>query len=270
MTKGDKAMVQTVKNKIIADATAGERELSVRRLFIVFSAQARKSYRYSATKVAGSEGNTLLARPENEIVTVDCASLADALVELLNETFPSETASREGVNNGGDGFATQQGSRCFDTAIVGNIRKPKESWAMTSRCVFRDHFFVETGSQTRWYLDPCMFTTYSTKNEVMSWKFENGGGPFNSFVKRVAGDPTQVLIRTPLDDPSPKPAGFTSGNVVFSAADFKSDELSALNGKRLNPSWSDSKYETNAAAALAKINKLLREKAGINTACKFP
>ena len=259
----------TVQESILQNARAGERELSVRRLFIVFSAHAHRNYQYSATKIAGNEGHTLLSRPDNEIVTVDCASLADALVELLNIAIGDGTAKRAKVSHGG-GFATAARSRCFDVAVQGNIRMPGQTWGETGRCVFSEHYFVETGADTRWYLDPCMFTSYSTTAEVMSWKLYSGGGPFSSCVKRVDGDPSQVLLRVPPADTAPKPTGFESGLVNFKASDFKSDALLALRGHRENPQWSESKFKTHRDAAMATINKLLRERAGVNADWSVP
>jgi len=253
----------TVQEKVLADTRAGGRELSVRRLFVVFAAHARLTYKYSASKIKGSEGNTLLARPENEIVTVDCASLADAFVELLNGALGEGSAKGAYVGHA-DGFATAEGSRCFDPAVLGNIRRPGEGWGDMGRCVFSKHYFVETGSDTRWYLDPCMFTSYSNTAEVMSWKFIGGGGCFRNSIKRVLGDPALVLVRVPAADTAPKPVGFESGLVLFKASDFKSDALLATQGMNANPQWSESKYSTHRDAALVTINKLMRNRAGVN------
>ena len=263
-------MSKTVKENILAQCTAGGHALSARRLFILFAAHARTSYQYSAVKLKGSEGNTLLARPKDEIVTVDCAALADAFVDLVNGCIEGENAARVMVKHGGEGFATQASSRCFDTNIGGNIRKPAETWAATGRCVFMEHYFVETGSDTRMLYDPCMFTTYSNKDEVMSWKFQSGGATFSSIVKRVIGDPSLLLVRVPPDDPSPKPRGFESGMILFKASDLKKDEHSALWGRRENKSWSDAQFETNKNAALVSINKLLKDRAGVTTGWQFP
>ena len=259
-------MPKTVKEKVIADTIAGDHALSARRLFIVFSALARRNYRYSATKIKGNEGNTLLDRPEDEIVTVDCASLADAFVLLLNEVLEDENAERVEVFHAMT-FATKEGSRCFDTNIVGNVRMPGGRWSDTSRCVFKYHYFVASGTQTRMYFDPCMFTTYSTMDEVMSWKLEEGGGKFNNIIRRVQSDPTRVLIRVPPSYTGTMPPGFNSGLIIFKKSDFKKDEYTALWGKRVRPSnWSVDKYESKAQAALSRVNKLLREKAGVSAA----
>ena len=164
----------------------------------------------------------------------------------------------------------QHTNRPFDVAVQGNIRMPGQTWGETGRCVFSEHYFVETGADTRWYLDPCMFTSYSTTAEVMSWKLYSGGGPFSSCVKRVDGDATQVLLRVPPADTAPKPNGFESGLVNFKSADFKSDALLALRGHRENPQWSESKFKTHRDTAMATINKLLRERAGVNAEWSVP
>ncbi len=255
----------TVKEKIIADATAGGKELNARRLFIVFSAIARKNYKYSATKIKGNEGNTLLARPDSEVVTVDCASLADALVLLLNDLLDDSSAELVNVFSG-MGFATQQSSRCFDTRVTGNIRTPSGQWGDTSRCVFNQHYFVASGRETRMLFDPCMFTTYSSMEEVKSWTFVDGGGKFNSIIKTVTGDQNTVLIRLPPNYTGQKPIGFESGFIIFNKNDFSKDEFKALQGARNNPQWTREKYNTKAEGALAKVNKLLNEKAGITGA----
>jgi hypothetical protein len=251
----------TVREKVIADASRGEKQLSARRLFVTFCAHARRSYKYSATKIKGNEGSTLLARPEAEIVTVDCASLADAFVELLNESFQNERATRVEVGHG-NGFATPAGSRCFDTEVLGNIRKPAEGWGETKRCVFSKHYFVESGSQTRTFYDPCMFTTYSTLDEPKSWLFETG---LMDMVKRVQGKPTVLLIRLPTTYQKPMPKGFASGFIEFQTSDMTKDEYAALWGRKSMPrGWNDAKYDRNKAAAVDKVNKLLRERAGVN------
>ena len=253
----------TVAESVLASAGAGGHELSVRRLFLAFSGHARKTYQYSATKVKGSEGNTLLARDMNEIVTVDCASLADALVELLNTAMGDNTAKSKGVGHG-SGFATAAGSRCFDTAVTGNVREPGKDWGFTARCIFSTHFFVKTGTETRWFLDPCMFTSYSKVAEVMSWTLSDGAGCFYRAVKRVNEDPTLVLLGVPPADTAPKPKGFNIGYVVFKASDFNKDALLATRGKALNPQWNESTYNTHRDTALATINRLLRDRAGVN------
>jgi len=256
-------MPQTVEEKVLADAGAGGHALTARRLFIVFCALAFRNYQYSATKVVGSEGSTLLARPEDEIVTVDCASLADAFVELVNKTIPTEKAERVDVVTG-DGFATRKGGRCFDARVVGNVRMPGGTWAETGRCVFREHYFVVSGSGERMHYDPCMFTTYGTKAEVMDWKFESGGGAFNSIVKKIVGDPTRLLLRLPPNYTGAKPPGFNSGMIIFKTSDFKKNEYAALAGRRLKPAkWSDDDYAGHAADAMSRINTLLRDKAGV-------
>ena len=257
----------TVRERINADVTEGGNAVSIRRLFMRFSLLARKNYQYNATAIPGSGANTLLGRPENEIVTVDCAALAGALVILINEHFP-DGAKMVSVSHG-DGFATQAGSRCFDAAIVGNVRKPAESWAATSRCVFNSHFFVETGTETRWYLDPCMFTTYAAMDEVKSWKFIGSGGGFSSIVKRVMEDPSLILVRTP-GPPVPPAPGFNSGFIVFTTDDFTPEECNAMKGRLANPGWSAEHYKARSEAALATINKRLKDRAGIKAPWKFP
>jgi hypothetical protein len=259
----------TVRERVIAATTEGGHELSARRLFILFCAHARKSYKYNAVALKESGGHTLLDRPENEIVTVDCAALALAFSDLLNDLLKDENAEVKEVGYA-DNFATQQGSRCFDSTIVGNIRKPTESWSATSRCVFKNHFFVETGSQTRMYYDPCMFTTYSTMDDVMTWKFQHSGGRFLNMVMRVIGSPEHLLIRVPHDHFADKPPGFNIRHILFKTSDMKKNELSTLWGRRNKPAgWSDSKFATNEGAALTRINKLLREQAGVNTPWAF-
>ena len=181
-------MTQNVKEKLVAECTAGGHALESRRLFILFCAHARINYRYSAVKLKGSEGNTLLGRPKDEIVTVDCAAVAD----------------------------------------------------------------------------------YSNIDEVMSWKLVPGGGQFGNIVRRVTGDPNILLVRVPPNDPSPAPPGFNGGFIHFKSSDLRKDQLSALGGQRENPSWSDSKFESNRDAALVSINKLLKERAGITAAWSFP
>lgn len=252
----------TVKESVLTLTLADGKAMSLRRLFAVFSAQARKSYRYSATKLAGNEGNTLLARPADEIVTVDCASLADAFVELVNDATESKGAERVSVS-WAHGFATAANSRCFDPSVVGNIREPGRDWADTGRSVFNEHYFVKTPNDTWWYFDPCMFTTYSQPDEAISWRFDSGGGWFSSSVKFIVGDNSKVLLRVPPADAAPKPRGFNSGFVIFASKDFKSDEFAALKGKLANPGWSDSKYQGQRDAALARMNKLLQDKAGV-------
>ncbi len=252
-------MTKSAEQWIIDEATRGAHSLNARRLFICFSAHARKSYQYSAVKVKGSEGNTLLARPQNEIVTVDCASLADALVELLNKHLDGENAERKHVTHG-MGFATKAKSRCFDTRVVGNIRKPGETYADTSRCVFNMHYFVQSGQDTRMFFDPCMFTTYSTMDEVKDWTFTDGGGPFNRKIKMINGKPDTLLVRVP-DGAGAKPVGFTGGWIRFGTRTFSRDELKSLNGKR-SAGLSDAKYATKSNSAKTKINTLLQS-AGI-------
>ena len=246
--------MSTVRETVIADARRGARELTARRLFITFSAHARKSYIYAATKIAGNEGNTLLDRPEEEIVTVDCASLADAFIELLNDNFEDENAERVKVSHG-HGFATPAGSRCFDTEVVGNIRKAGETWAMTKRCVFNDHYFVASGNQTRMYFDPCMFTTYSRKEEAISWRFETG---LLNMVKRIEGNPSILLVRLPTTYAGAMPKGFNSGFIAFRTSDLKKDEYGALWGRGNIPKgWNDTKYQSKKGAAVSRVNKLL-------------
>lgn len=252
-------MTKTAEEWIVDEATSGARELNARRLFICFSAHARKSYQYSAVKVKGSEGNTLLARPQNEIVTVDCASVADALVELLNKQLEGENAERKHVSHG-MGFATKAHSRCFDTRVVGNIRKPGKSYADTSRCVFNMHFFVQSGSDTRMFFDPCMFTTYSTMDEVKDWAFTDGGGPFNRKIKMVVGKPEILLVRI-RDGVGEKPVGFTGGWLQYGTGSFTRDELKSLNGRRLS-GLSEAKFTSKSGSAKTKINTLLQS-AGI-------
>jgi len=261
-------MTRTVRESVISVATHGAKALTLSRIFIAFAAHARKSYQYNAVKLVGSEGHTLLDRDENEIVTVDCASLADALKILLNELFPDQEAKTVKVHNGIDGFATSAASRCFDTAIVGNVRRPGETFAQTSRCVFMDHYFVATGDQTRQFLDPCMFTGYSTMNEVRAWNFEGGGGQFSSIVKKVQEDPRQLLIRIPQSHPGVKPKGFNSAFIIFQASDFKADEYKALWGFAKS-GWKQAKFDTQKQAALDRINRLLSERAGVKVKHAF-
>ena len=47
-------------------------------------------------------------------------------------------------------------------------------------------------------------------------------------------------------------------------------ELLALRGHRENPQWSESKFKTHRDAAMATINKLLRERAGVNADWSVP
>jgi hypothetical protein len=255
-------VLDKLKEQLNAQKTPLNADVSLRRAFIVFTAHARKCYRYSAVKLKGSEGNTLLGRSEDEIVTVDCASLADALVLFLNDLTPDQPAKSARVGHAG-GFATASNSRCFDIQVQGNIRMPAGNWGDTGRCIFSEHYFVETGPATRWYLDPCMFTQYSAIDDVMSWKLSSGGGIFNSFIKFIDGDANQVLIRVPLADPTPKPVGFESGMILFQAKDFKKEEFSALRGKLRNKDWTVQKYQGHADAAFARVHTLLREKAAI-------
>lgn len=257
----------TVREKLMADATAGGGALSVRRLFILFSAHARQAYSYSATKLKGSEGNTLLGRPAAENVTVDCASVAEALAQLLTEAIQGENAKTVSVGYGSS-FATAEQSRCFDPRVVGNVRLPAGTWGQTGRCVFAKHFFVETGSGTRWFLDPCMFTSYTTADEAMSWKFLDGGGSFYGLVKRVVGKPELVLIRLPAGCAAP--TGFASGFVLFSSSDFPREQLSAFDGKAQNKGVSDTEYARAAAAAFDRINTLLHDRAGIAQSHAMP
>ena len=53
----------TVQESILQNARAGERELSVRRLFIVFSAHAHRNYQYSATKIAATRATRCWVAP---------------------------------------------------------------------------------------------------------------------------------------------------------------------------------------------------------------
>ena len=255
----------TVRETVIGLATSGAHDLTINRLFIVFCSVARTNYKYSAVKVPGNEGNTLLGRPDGEIVTVDCASLADALVELINENF-DDKAQRVQVSEA-DAFATQERSRCFDTAIVGNIRLPGGTFGQTGRCVFSQHYFVETGAQTRMYLDPCMFGTYAKQQDAVSWKFNGGVIKGQQIVKFVQEEPSLVLIRTPLTAGAPPP-GFNSSFIIFKKTDFKTDQLRAMEGRVAATQkyrWNDQTYQDNAAGALAQINKVLKDQAGINT-----
>ncbi len=255
----------TVREWVIQQASAGEHAINARRLFLCFSAHARKTYSYSAKKITGNEGNTLLDRDVNENVTVDCASLADALVLLINEQLNDENAETVSEANGMSGFATKQKSDCFDQQINGNIRTPGGTYAETGRCVFSSHYFVATGAQTRMLFDPCMFTSYSTRSEVKNWTFVDAGGPFYHKVKFITESKTQILVRIPDGHPAPAPSGFSGGWVLFNSASFKSDDLKAFKGRRECIFWSDDKYATKANAACAKINKLLREQAGVQT-----
>lgn len=255
----------TVRETVIGLATSGGHDLTINRLFIVFCSVARTNYKYSAVKIPGNEGNTLLGRPDGEIVTVDCASLADALVELLNENF-EDKAQRVQVSEA-NAFATQARSRCFDTAIVGNVRLPGGTFGQTGRCVFSQHYFVETGAQTRMFLDPCMFGTYAKQQDAVSWTFDGGVIKGHEIVKFVQEDPNLVLIRTPLTAGAPPP-GFNSSFVIFKKSDFKTDHLRAMEGRvaaMQNYRWNDTTYQNNAGAALAQINKVLKDQAGINT-----
>jgi hypothetical protein len=254
----------TVREWVIQQASAGEHAINARRLFLCFSAHARKNYSYSAVKITGNEGSTLLDRDVNENVTVDCASLADALVELINEQLKDEKAETVSEAHG-MGFATKQRSDCFDQQVKGNIRTPGGTYAETGRCVFSSHYFVSTGAQTRMLFDPCMFTAYSTRSEVKNWTFEDAGGPFYHKVKFINQSRTQVLVRIPDGHPAPAPPGFSGGWVLFNSASFKSDDLKAFKGKRTS-NWSDEKYARKADAACARINKLLSEQAGVQTA----
>lgn len=261
-------MTKTVEEWVVDEASAGDQDLSARRLFICFSGLAYKSYQYGASRVKGNEAETLLERPNDEIVVVDCMSLAGALAELINNHLEDENASVASQMYP-EGFATKAASRCFDNRIVGNIRKAGENWAATSRCVFSSHYFVETGSQTRMFFDPCMFTTYSTLAEVMDWKFIDGGGPFYHVIKQVVGDPTTLLVRVPANNAAPDPAGFTGGWIRFRMNELTKNEQKTLSGRVLSP-WDGDKYTTKARAAMTKINRLLSEKAGINAGHPLP
>lgn len=254
-------VLEKLKGQLAAQSPAADAETSLRRAFIVFAGHARTCYQYSAVKLKGSEGSTLLGRPQDEIVTVDCASLADALVLFLNDLLPDQVAKRVEVRWAGN-FATAANSRCFDVRVSGNVRTPRGDWADTGRCIFAEHHFVETGAATRWYLDPCLFTQYSAPDEVMSWKLTAGGGAFSSYIRFIEGDPSQLLVRAPVSDLQSRPRGFESGMILFPASEFTANQLAAFRGKRLNPGWSSDKFTQEAGYAHARAHVLLR-KAGV-------
>ena len=252
----------TMRETVIGLAGAGNGALTVRRLFVEFCFFARKKYIYSATKVRGAEGHTLPGRSDAEIVTVDCAGLADALVILLNENFAGEARRVEVIEM--DGFATAPHSQCFDPNVVGNVRKPGGTYAETGRCVFMSHYFVETAGDIRLFLDPCLFTGYAKKADAVAWALESGGVRREEIIKFVVGDKNVVLVRVPNEVPAP--IGFAGGFIIFKRSDFSPEELGATLGRiaaRQKFGWSDEAFKLHETAALDRINKLLREKAGV-------
>lgn len=259
----------TVLEKVVADATAGDHALSARRLFIVFCALARRNYRYTADGNQAADGATIVDQADDKILTTDCAGVARAFVDILARTNIDTGAEVVQVSHG-QGFATAAGGRNFDLQITGNIRKPGGTWAEVARCAFAQHYFVRAGTEDRMLYDPCMFTTYATMDDVKSWTFTEGGGAFNSAVRFVDQDPNAVLLRLPGDYVGPKPHGFGSGLVIFKKDDFKKDEYSCLRGRRNKPAgWSDEKYAAKAPAAMARVNSLLNDRAGVNGSWKL-
>jgi hypothetical protein len=80
----------------------------------------------------------------------------------------------------------------------------------------------------------------------------------------VEGNPGILLVRVPEGHPAPPPDGFTGGWVQFRTNQLSKDELRALGGRR-ESGWDGTKYDDKAAAAMARLNKLLKEQANINT-----
>lgn len=250
----------TVREWVIEQTLQDGRQASVRRLFFCFSLYARKHYSYAATAVKGSDGLSLLEHPVGTPATVDCASLAKALELLLNEYLDDDDAKTDSVGHA-DGFATKAGSRCFDTKVVGNIRKPGEDLAGTSRCVFKTHYFVRSGSSTKLLLDPCMFTTYSTTDEIKDWLLTPGYAPFDK-MRTIAGHPDKFLVMVPsADNKHLKAPGFQESYVMFNFRMLNPDEQKMFFGFR-NSGFSLQKYNATCEVTLKKINLLLRN-AGI-------
>jgi len=191
----------------------------IEMLFANFCDYAKHHYKYSATKVTGSEGATLLGLTAGMQKTVDCASLADAYILLANSALQLRVrCQRVTVGSHAVKWATKAGSKCFDSSVVGNIRTQSGRYETVARCVFAEHYFVEIAGN---YYDPCLLTTYNSQNEVQSWMLNDGHGDYLNKLFRIASDPSHLLIRIP-NTTNPKPNGFSWGFLLVETKDLDS------------------------------------------------
>lgn len=256
----------TVREWVIEQTTENGETATVNRLFYCFSLYARKHYNYSATATQGSDGESLLNDPIGTPRTVDCANLAKALMLLLNECLEDDDASVVNVGHA-DGFATKAASKCFDIKVSGNIRRPGRELSDISRCIFKSHYFVLTGNSTKLYLDPCMFTTYSTMDEVKDWLLTPGYAPFDR-MRKINKQPEQFLVMIPSDkNKQLKAPGFQESYLLLSFSKLTSDEKRMFDGFR-SSGLDLVAYNALCKSALDKINLELKN-AGIKGGYKF-
>ena len=206
-------------------------------LFQNFCNYARLGYfSYSATKQRGSGGGALLSDPRGTLRSVDCASLAEALAIMASEDLCLGTTCQAVMVGGAVmKWATKGGSVCFDANIVGNIRPMSAGFDSVRRCVFAEHWIVQTPNLV---YDPCMRAIYGTKEDAQAWHLDNPSGPkrsdYYNRVFEIREDPSKFLIRIP--EGNAMPPGFKSAFLLAEVHDLDRAVYKDAFGKD-KPSW---------------------------------
>lgn len=173
---------------------------------------AKSHYNYSARREPGRSGADVLAMARTERPNVDCATLAEAFLIIVKEDLEVPENVTELSNVFATfGFATKATSRCFDGAVLGNMRTVRGQYRDTARCVFSSHYFAKVGNI---YYDPCMLTTYASKDDVKSWTLRGAYGIYYNKMMTIQNDPSKFLIRIPHNLGTPSPKGFASSMLI--------------------------------------------------------
>jgi len=209
----------TAREAILADSrgdlTGKTGPVYLDTLFNNLCRYAQSNYSYNATRVLGLTADMLLASPTGQRKTVDCGCLAAAFALMARENLGVADAGTECVGAGS--WATKEHSKCFDNRIVGNVRTATAHFVTVSRCVFSTHAFARAAGR---FFDPCLLTTYQTREQVITWKFEPAkpATDYYPILYRIAGDPSKLMIRIP--DGAPQPFGFMSSFLQVETKDL--------------------------------------------------
>jgi hypothetical protein len=142
---------------------------------------------------------------------VFCQPLAGAFYLLVKEVMGAARPTSAPASVATT-FVTKAGYRSIDKNVVGNVRRPFNTYAMENRCLFSEHHFYKIGPT--WY-DPTLCQTYASEEECCEITLVRPPGEYPLLQDlRVSTDGQQVYLRT--NEPV---AGFACGYIHLAAPD---------------------------------------------------